>query len=53
MSANLNKVNTELNKFYESKNYNDPEELKKHLDLAKNANGSALDSNETKLNHQR
>ena len=53
MSANLKKAHNELNKFYKSKNYNDVEELKKHLDIAKNAIGSALDSSEAKLNQQR
>ena len=53
MSANLKKAHNELNKFYKSKNYNDIEELKKYLDIAKNAIGSALDSSETKLNQQR
>ena len=53
MSANMKKVHTELNKFYKSKNFNDPEELKKHLDLAKNAIGTSLDSAEVKLNQQR
>ena len=53
MSANLKKVHNDLNKFYKSKNVNDLEELKKHLDLAKNAIGMSLDSADVKLNQQR
>ena len=49
----MKKVHNELNKFYKSKNINDPEELKKHLDLAKNAIGTSLDSADVKLNQQR
>ena len=53
MSANMKKVHNELNKFYKSKNITDPEELKKHLDLATNAIGTSLDSDDVKLNQQR